>query len=137
MKRSFRATIFLKQLNDSNKKNFLEMSIQPKPKSTERAIRVQLAVLFSIFGVNNFKIAASSTVFVGYSFCFSCRYSSKILLNSFVALFVLCYLSLRATSKFLHRLTMEHFVYSSKIFSFGGISSKLPTPLGLGFDSVQ
>jgi hypothetical protein len=27
------------------------MSIQPKPKSTERALRVQLAVLFSSFGV--------------------------------------------------------------------------------------
>ena len=61
------------------------MSIQPKPKSTERALRVQLAVLFSSFDVDNFKIAASSTAFVG----FSCRYSSKILLNSFVALFVL------------------------------------------------
>jgi hypothetical protein len=51
MKRSFRATIFLKQLNDSNKKHLLEMSIQPKPKSTERALQVQLAVLFSSFGV--------------------------------------------------------------------------------------
>jgi hypothetical protein len=77
MKRSFRATIFLKQLNNSNKKKFLEMSIQPKPKSTERALRVQLAVLFSSFGVDNFKIAASSTAFVR----FSCRYSSKILLK--------------------------------------------------------
>jgi TM2 domain-containing membrane protein YozV len=65
------------------------MSIQPKPKSTERALRLQLAVLFSSFGVEQLQNRCQLDGVCRIFFLLFVEIKSKILLNSFVALFVL------------------------------------------------